>query len=67
MGALFTALGKKPTIEYVEMPEHLKEKYQYFTQADLTKLRAAGVEHNFLKLEDAVEYYAGYLKENAYL
>ena len=40
--AVFAALGRKPRIEYVEMPETIRDKYQYFTQADIGKLRAAG-------------------------
>ena len=65
--ALFRALGKKPAIEYTDMPEYLREKYQYFTQADLTKLRTAGVRHPLTSLEDAVKDYAAYLQTAAYL
>jgi ADP-L-glycero-D-manno-heptose 6-epimerase len=39
------------------LPETLKEKYQYFTQADVTKLRRAGYTAPFTKLEDAVKDY----------
>lgn len=65
--ALFSALGMEPRIEYIEMPELLREKYQYFTQADLSKLRKAGITHTFRTLEEAVKDYAGYLKGNSYL
>ncbi len=40
--AVFAALGRTPRIEYVDMPDNIREKYQYFTQADIGKLRAAG-------------------------
>ena len=40
--AVFGALGREPRIEYIDMPESIREKYQYFTQADITKLRATG-------------------------
>ena len=40
--AVFAALGREPRIEYVDMPESIREKYQYFTQADIRKLLAAG-------------------------
>jgi len=40
--AIFKAMGRKPDIEYIDMPKDLKEKYQYFTQANLAKLRKAG-------------------------
>jgi ADP-L-glycero-D-manno-heptose 6-epimerase len=60
-GALFAAAGKPVDIEYVDMPEILKPRYQYFTQADMRKLRKAGYVRPFTKLEDAVSDYAGYL------
>jgi ADP-L-glycero-D-manno-heptose 6-epimerase len=40
--AIFTALGREPAIDFIDMPEVLRGKYQYFTQADTTKLRDAG-------------------------
>ncbi len=65
--ALFSAVNRKPEIEYIEMPETIREKYQYYTQADLTKLREAGCAHKFLSLEEAIKDYAAYLKNHAYL
>lgn len=65
--ALFLAVGKKPHIDYVEMPEYLRARYQYFTQADMVKLRKAGYKKPFFELEDSVKDYAQYLKRNAYL
>lgn len=65
--ALFSALGMPPRIEYIEMPPSLRDKYQYFTQADMSKLRRAGVNHAFYSLEDAIKDYAGYLKDGSYL
>jgi ADP-L-glycero-D-manno-heptose 6-epimerase len=65
--ALFSAVNRKPEIEYIEMPETIKEKYQYYTQADLIKLREAGCAHKFLSLEEAIKDYAAYLKNHAYL
>jgi len=55
--AVFTAMGVKPNIQFIGMPETLKGKYQYFTQADVTKLRAAGYTRPFTSLEDAVKDY----------
>ncbi len=55
--AVFKALGKPVDIRYIDMPEKLKGKYQYFTQADTTKLRAAGYTVPFLDLEEAVADY----------
>ena len=59
--ALFAAVGRAPNIEYIEMPEVLRGRYQYFTQADMTKLRKAGYTKAFTSLEDAVKDYCGYL------
>lgn len=66
---LFHAMGVKPRIEYVEMPENLKNQYQYFTEADLTKLRSAGCPTVFLSVEHGVhDYVKNYLsKKDAYL
>lgn len=55
--AVFHALELKPDIEYVDMPEHLREKYQYFTEARMEKLREAGYNKTFLNLEDGVRDY----------
>ncbi|KJJ84377.1 ADP-L-glycero-D-manno-heptose-6-epimerase [Candidatus Omnitrophus magneticus] len=66
--AVFKALGKASVIEYIDMPEYLRPKYQYFTQANLDNLRnIARCAHKFMSLEDAIKDYAGYLKNNDYL
>ena len=65
--AMFAAAGLKPEITYIEMPEVLKNKYQYFTLADISKLRAAGYKKEFSGLNEAVKDYAGYLKDGLYL
>ena len=65
--AMFAALGKKPKIEYIEMPEYLRPKYQYFTQAKMGKLLKAGCGHKFRSLEDSVKDYTAYLKEGLHL
>jgi ADP-L-glycero-D-manno-heptose 6-epimerase len=60
--AVFAAMGETETIEFIEMPQPLQGKYQYFTQARTEKLRAAGYERPFTSLEDGVrEYVEGYL------
>ena len=60
--AVFTAMGREPSIHFIEMPESLREKYQYFTEADMQKLRAAGYEAPFTSLEDGVaDYVRNYL------
>ncbi|MBV9762530.1 MAG: ADP-glyceromanno-heptose 6-epimerase [Acidobacteriaceae bacterium] len=54
VGAVFRALDREPKIEFVEMPERLRGKYQYFTCACIDKLRAAGFDWSITPLEDAV-------------
>ncbi len=67
--AVFEALGKEPSIEYVDMPEDLRDRYQYHTEADLTNLRRAGYEAEFTTLEDGIrDYVQNYLEtDNPYL
>lgn len=55
--ALFRSMGLPLQIDYVEMPEALRGKYQYFTQAEIQKLRRAGYKAEFISLEDAVQDY----------
>jgi ADP-L-glycero-D-manno-heptose 6-epimerase len=55
--AVFSAMNLPPQIEFIEMPETLRGKYQYFTQADMSRLRAAGYTQPFTSLEDAVADY----------
>ena len=54
-------------IEWVDIPEDIRETYQYFTEADMSKLRQAGYQQPFTSLEAAIEdYVRHYLNENAY-
>src|SRR3954470_6174146 len=57
MLAAHAALGAKPNIEYVDMPEAIRGSYQYFTQSDVDRLQDAGYNGGFTALEDAVEAY----------
>lgn len=60
--AIFTALGREPNIEFIEMPEVLRGKYQYYTKADIAKLRATGYAKPLTPLTDAVrDYVQGYM------
>ena len=60
--AVFGALEQKPVIEFIEMPEVIRDKYQYFTQANLPRLRGAGYTASITSLEDAVaDYVRNYL------
>ena len=58
----FIAQGLEPKIEFVDMPEDIRDKYQYFTEANMAKLRAAGYTKPFTTLEEGVhDYVANYL------
>jgi ADP-L-glycero-D-manno-heptose 6-epimerase len=60
--AIFTALGRPPEIEFVDMPEALRGKYQYFTQANITKLRSTGFTRAVTAQNEAVrDYVQAYL------
>ena len=66
--AVFAAMGREPKIEYIDMPGHLKGKYQYFTQADISKIKYAGYANPITKMEDAVkDYVQNYLAKDEYL
>ena len=66
--AVFAAMGKKPSIEYIDMPESIRNQYQYFTQADIAKLRSAGYKTFITPLEDAIkDYVQNYLLKDGYL
>jgi ADP-L-glycero-D-manno-heptose 6-epimerase len=63
--AIFSALNLPPQIDFIEMPEALKGKYQYYTKADITKLRTTGYRRTMTPLEDAIrDYVQNYLATN---
>ncbi len=55
--AVFAALDKTTDVVYVDTPREIRDKYQYFTEAEMAKLRAAGYDQPFLTLEDGVADY----------
>jgi ADP-L-glycero-D-manno-heptose 6-epimerase len=58
----FIAQGLPPNIEFVDMPLDIRDKYQYFTEANMQKLRAAGYDQPFTSLEEGVkDYVSNYL------
>lgn len=65
--SLFSALKIEPDIEYIDMPKEAKGKYQYFTEADISKIRNAGYIEPITSLSDAVSCYVGYLKGGRYI
>jgi ADP-L-glycero-D-manno-heptose 6-epimerase len=65
--AVFTAMGKPADIRYIDMPEDIRDKYQYFTEADMHKLARAGYKEPFCSLESGVsDYVKNYLLPNNY-
>ncbi len=66
--AIFKAMNKPVNIEYIELPEYLAEKYQYFTEANLEKLKKAGYSKSKFTLEEGVtDYVKNYMLKNKYL
>ena len=66
--ATFRAMGKEPNVDYIDTPADLREKYQYFTEAEMGKLRAAGYTEPFQSLEEGIqEYVQKFLQPGRYL
>jgi ADP-L-glycero-D-manno-heptose 6-epimerase len=66
--AVFAAMDKAVLIEYIDMPDSIRNQYQYFTQADITKLKKAGYKRQITSLEDAIkDYVQNYLQKKDYL
>lgn len=65
--AIFSALDKTPRIRYIDMPGRLQEQYQYFTEADMGKLRKAGYQDHLFDLKAAVKDYIDILESVVYL
>lgn len=60
--AIFTALNKPANIEYIDIPEDIRDKYQYFTEANMNKLINIGYDKPFTNIEEAVnDYVTNYL------
>ena len=55
--ATFKAMGKETNIEFIDIPEDIRDKYQYFTEANMTKLKNAGYNKKFTSLEEGIEDY----------
>lgn len=67
VNATFSALKIKPVIEFIDTPEDIRDKYQYFTEANMNKLRNTGYTWPFTSLEEGVEdYVTNYLVEKEY-
>jgi ADP-L-glycero-D-manno-heptose 6-epimerase len=65
--ATFKAMNKKEIIEFIDTPKDIRDKYQYFTEANMNKLKQAGYKKPFLSLEQGVDdYVKTYLKKNSF-
>lgn len=63
----FRSLDKEENIEFVPTPEDIRDKYQYFTEADMTKLKGIGYNREFTSLENGIrDYVQNYLSKGAY-
>ena len=66
--AIFTAMNKPVNIDYIELPQYLSEKYQYFTEANIEKIKKAGYSKLEFSLEDGIsDYVKNYMLKNKYL
>lgn len=67
--AVFSAMDKTPNVEFIDMPDSIRNQYQYHTRADITRLRAAGYKGTFRPLEEGVhDYIVNHLqRDNPYL
>lgn len=66
--AIFSAMGKTPNIQFIDMPEEIRSQYQYYTLADISKIRSTGYSAPTTSLEDAIrEYVTSYLASGARL
>ena len=64
----FVAMNKTPDISYIDTPEDIRDKYQYFTEANMSKLRSIGYDRPFSTLEEGVsDYVKNYLSSGSYL
>jgi ADP-L-glycero-D-manno-heptose 6-epimerase len=65
ISAVFAATGTRQKIEYIEMPEPIRNQYQYFTQAEMDKLHSVGCPVSFSSMEDSVrDYVVNYLQKD---
>jgi len=65
--AIFSSMNVETKIKFIDTPLDIREKYQYFTEADMTKLKEAGYTKNFYSIEEGVSgYLKGYLNEHLY-
>lgn len=68
VNAVFVAMEVEPKIEYIDMPESIRNQYQYYTCADISKLRKTGYNEQTTTLEDAIkDYVQNYLQQNEFL
>ncbi len=66
--AVFDALGKEVNIEYIDMPDHLRDRYQYYTKAEMGKFYSTGFDKEIMSLQDAIrDYVVNYLIPGKYL
>ena len=62
----FKSMGKDVNIEFIDIPEDIRDKYQYFTEANMSKLKSSGYDKEFTSLEEGVaDYVKNYLKQRS--
>ena len=63
---IFQKLSKNSIIEFIDTPISIRENYQYYTKANIKKLRKIGYKRSFYTLEEGIEDYINYLENNSY-
>jgi len=63
VNAVAAAVGRSPKIRFIDTPAELRDKYQYFTRADITKLRSAGFDQPFHSLEDGTRDFVDCMRD----
>jgi ADP-L-glycero-D-manno-heptose 6-epimerase len=67
VNSTFEAMGKEANVSFIPTPEDIRDKYQYYTEADMNKLKKAGYQEPFTSLEEGVkDYVQNYLSEGKY-
>ncbi|HOA38101.1 MAG TPA: ADP-L-glycero-D-mannoheptose-6-epimerase, partial [Flavihumibacter sp.] len=65
--ATFSGMDREPVIRFIDMPEDIRDKYQYYTEANMHKLKEAGYREKFYTLEEGVDdYVRNYLMAGMY-
>ena len=66
VNAVFDSMGLEPNIEFIDTPEDIRDTYQYFTEAEMGKIKEHGYQNGFLSIEKGVLKYVKFLQSNKF-